>query len=196
MDLEQRRGVGRSVRGHSGCVQVFPVLRALLHLSSVSVGVLAECASLSDSSGTQIREGERPCPGDIELCISPTLLKSGIFCVTKLLYSSQSVESTSPYQGTAYCPVCLAASVPFAPLTQLEEHRNSQKQMKILQKKQTQLVQEKDHLQSEHSKAILARSKLESLCRELQRHNRTLKASASWALLQEPLHPKRLDRLP
>ncbi|NXU93765.1 TXLNA protein, partial [Xiphorhynchus elegans] len=58
----------------------------------------------------------------------------------------------------------------------LEEHRNSQKQMKILQKKQSQLVQEKDHLQSEHSKAILARSKLESLCRELQRHNRTLKA--------------------
>uniref|UniRef100_A0A8D2LDW9 Taxilin alpha n=1 Tax=Varanus komodoensis TaxID=61221 RepID=A0A8D2LDW9_VARKO len=57
----------------------------------------------------------------------------------------------------------------------LEEHRNSQKQMKILQKKQAQLVQEKDHLRSEHSKAILARSKLESLCRELQRHNRTLK---------------------
>uniref|UniRef100_A0A3P8RZJ2 Taxilin alpha n=1 Tax=Amphiprion percula TaxID=161767 RepID=A0A3P8RZJ2_AMPPE len=28
---------------------------------------------------------------------------------------------------------------------------------------------------NEHSKAILARSKLESLCRELQRHNRTLK---------------------
>ncbi|XP_041273525.1 alpha-taxilin [Onychostruthus taczanowskii] len=57
----------------------------------------------------------------------------------------------------------------------LEEHRNSQKQMRILQKKQSQLVQEKDHLQGEHSKAILARSKLESLCRELQRHNRTLK---------------------
>ncbi|XP_058159966.1 alpha-taxilin isoform X2 [Dasypus novemcinctus] len=57
----------------------------------------------------------------------------------------------------------------------LEEHRNSQKQMKLLQKKQSQLVQEKDHLRSEHSKAILARSKLESLCRELQRHNRSLK---------------------
>ncbi|XP_054251473.1 alpha-taxilin [Indicator indicator] len=57
----------------------------------------------------------------------------------------------------------------------LEEHRNSQKQMRILQKKQSQLVQEKDQLQSEHSKAILARSKLESLCRELQRHNRSLK---------------------
>ncbi|XP_074073795.1 alpha-taxilin [Macrotis lagotis] len=57
----------------------------------------------------------------------------------------------------------------------LEEHRNSQKQMKVLQKKQSQLVQEKDHLRSEHSRAVLARSKLESLCRELQRHNRTLK---------------------
>ncbi|KAK7898412.1 hypothetical protein WMY93_019265 [Mugilogobius chulae] len=57
----------------------------------------------------------------------------------------------------------------------LEEHRNTEKQMKVLQKKQTQLVQEKDNLRNEHSKAILARSKLESLCRELQRHNRTLK---------------------
>ncbi|XP_066573454.1 alpha-taxilin isoform X2 [Amia ocellicauda] len=57
----------------------------------------------------------------------------------------------------------------------LEEHRNSQKQMRVLQKKQNQLIQEKDHLRNEHSKAILARSKLESLCRELQRHNRTLK---------------------
>ncbi|XP_060703109.1 alpha-taxilin-like [Hemiscyllium ocellatum] len=57
----------------------------------------------------------------------------------------------------------------------LEEHRNTQKQMRLLQKKQTQIIQEKDHLRNEHSKAILARSKLESLCRELQRHNRTLK---------------------
>uniref|UniRef100_A0A673M5J7 Alpha-taxilin-like n=1 Tax=Sinocyclocheilus rhinocerous TaxID=307959 RepID=A0A673M5J7_9TELE len=57
----------------------------------------------------------------------------------------------------------------------LEENRNAQKQMRVLQKKQTQLIQEKDQLRNEHSKAILARSKLESLCRELQRHNRTLK---------------------
>ncbi|XP_054911834.1 alpha-taxilin [Poeciliopsis prolifica] len=57
----------------------------------------------------------------------------------------------------------------------VEEHRTTQKQMRVLQKKQSQLVQEKDNLRNEHSKAILARSKLESLCRELQRHNRTLK---------------------
>lgn len=50
-----------------------------------------------------------------------------------------------------------------------------QKRLKALQKKQSQIVKEKIHLQGEHSKAILARSKLESLCRELQRHNKTLK---------------------
>ncbi|KAM9860641.1 gamma-taxilin isoform 2-T3 [Aulostomus maculatus] len=57
----------------------------------------------------------------------------------------------------------------------LEESRCMQKRLKALQKKQSQIVKEKVHLQGEHSKAILARSKLESLCRELQRHNKTLK---------------------
>lgn len=58
---------------------------------------------------------------------------------------------------------------------QLEEHRSDQKQLKVLQKKLLQVMKEKDQLQSEHSRAVLARSKLESLCRELQRHNKTLK---------------------
>ncbi|XP_039725686.1 beta-taxilin [Pteropus medius] len=57
----------------------------------------------------------------------------------------------------------------------LDEHRTEQKTFKLLQKKQVQIQKEKDQLQSEHSRAILARSKLESLCRELQRHNKTLK---------------------
>ncbi|XP_041704193.1 beta-taxilin isoform X1 [Coregonus clupeaformis] len=57
----------------------------------------------------------------------------------------------------------------------LEEHRGDQKQLKVLQKKLLQVMKEKDQLQSEHSRAVLARSKLESLCRELQRHNKTLK---------------------
>ncbi|XP_049729463.1 gamma-taxilin-like isoform X1 [Elephas maximus indicus] len=57
----------------------------------------------------------------------------------------------------------------------LEESRNNQKQMRILQKKQAEIVKEKVRLQSEHSKTVLTRGKLESLCRELQRHNKTLK---------------------
>ncbi|XP_039708015.1 gamma-taxilin-like isoform X2 [Pteropus medius] len=62
--------------------------------------------------------------------------------------------------------------------------------MKILQKKQTLIMKEKVHLQSEHSKAILARSKLESLCRELQRHNRTLKAQME----QHDIHNAKLQQ--
>ncbi|KAM9240421.1 beta-taxilin [Leptosomus discolor] len=57
----------------------------------------------------------------------------------------------------------------------LEEHRVEQKKLKYLQKRQAQITKEKDQLQSEHSRAVLARSKLESLCRELQRHNKNLK---------------------
>lgn len=76
----------------------------------------------------------------------------------------------------------------FVCVRQLEEHRNTQKQMRVLQKKQTQVVQEKDNLRNEHSKAILARSKLESLCRELQRHNRTLKVHKQSAQTQQHNH--------
>ncbi|XP_034869579.1 gamma-taxilin-like isoform X3 [Mirounga leonina] len=72
----------------------------------------------------------------------------------------------------------------------LEESRNVQKQMKILQKKQAQVVKEKVHLQSEHSKAVLARSKLESLCRELQHHNRTLKEENTQQAQEEEEHRK------
>nr|XP_033791386.1 beta-taxilin [Geotrypetes seraphini] len=57
----------------------------------------------------------------------------------------------------------------------LEEHRTEQKQLRQVQKRLAQIMKEKDQLQSEHSRAILSRSKLESLCRELQRHNKTLK---------------------
>ncbi|XP_067273964.1 alpha-taxilin isoform X1 [Pseudorasbora parva] len=57
----------------------------------------------------------------------------------------------------------------------VEEHRAEEKQLGQLQQKQGLLVKQRDQLQFEHSRAILARSKLEMLCRELQRHNRTLK---------------------
>ncbi|XP_030628060.1 alpha-taxilin [Chanos chanos] len=57
----------------------------------------------------------------------------------------------------------------------LEEQRGEQRQRKLLEKRHNLLVKQKDQLQFEHSRAILARGKLEGLCRALQRHNRTLK---------------------
>ncbi|XP_032881888.1 beta-taxilin isoform X2 [Amblyraja radiata] len=76
----------------------------------------------------------------------------------------------------------------------LEEYRGEQKQRKLVQKKQTQLTKEKDHLQGEHTRAILARSKLESLCRELQRHNRTLKEESLQRAREEEAKRKEVTK--
>ncbi|XP_012727763.2 taxilin beta b [Fundulus heteroclitus] len=74
----------------------------------------------------------------------------------------------------------------------LEEHRSDQKQMKTLQKKLLQVMKEKDQLQSEHSRAVLARSKLEGLCRELQRHNKTLKEETLQRCREDDLKRKEI----
>ncbi|KAK5858010.1 hypothetical protein PBY51_011211 [Eleginops maclovinus] len=74
----------------------------------------------------------------------------------------------------------------------LEEHRGDQKQMKMLQKKLLQVMKEKDQLQSEHSRAVLARSKLEGLCRELQRHNKTLKEETLQRCREDDLKRKEI----
>ncbi|MCJ8750066.1 hypothetical protein PDJAM_G00195140 [Pangasius djambal] len=57
----------------------------------------------------------------------------------------------------------------------LKEQRDEQVELKLLQKRQGLLVKQRDQLQLDHSRGILARSKLESLCRELHKHNMTLK---------------------
>uniref|UniRef100_A0A672L143 Beta-taxilin-like n=1 Tax=Sinocyclocheilus grahami TaxID=75366 RepID=A0A672L143_SINGR len=75
---------------------------------------------------------------------------------------------------------------------QLEEHRSDQKQLKVLQKKLLQVLKEKDQLQSEHSRAVLARSKLEGLCRELQRHNKTLKEETLQRCREDDLKRKEI----
>ncbi|XP_077588082.1 taxilin beta b [Stigmatopora nigra] len=74
----------------------------------------------------------------------------------------------------------------------LEEHRSDQKQLKFLQKKLLQVMKEKDTLQSEHSRAVLARSKLEGLCRELQRHNKTLKEETLQRCREDDLKRKEI----
>ncbi|XP_056621300.1 alpha-taxilin isoform X2 [Triplophysa dalaica] len=54
----------------------------------------------------------------------------------------------------------------------VEKHRREKQQ---LEKRQGLLVKQRDQIQFEHSRAILARTKLEMLCRELHRHNKTVK---------------------
>lgn len=58
-----------------------------------------------------------------------------------------------------------------------EEYRNVQNILSATEKRLTVLQKENDQLQSEQSKSVLARSRLESLCRELQRQNKLIKVN-------------------
>ncbi|XP_051955208.1 beta-taxilin-like isoform X2 [Xyrauchen texanus] len=74
----------------------------------------------------------------------------------------------------------------------VEEHRSEKKQLEQLLQRQGLLVKQRDQLQFEHSRAILARSKLELLCRELQRHNSTLKEESLQRQQEDDLKRKEL----
>lgn len=56
-----------------------------------------------------------------------------------------------------------------------EEHRALNSTVKQLQRKLSVTTREKDQLQTEHTKAVMAKSKLEGLCRELQKHNQVIR---------------------
>jgi len=57
----------------------------------------------------------------------------------------------------------------------LDENRQHASAVKSNAKKLSTVSRERDSLQTENSKLILAKSKLENLCRELQRHNKVVK---------------------
>ncbi|TRY81480.1 hypothetical protein DNTS_007239 [Danionella cerebrum] len=62
-----------------------------------------------------------------------------------------------------------------------------------LQQRQGLLLKHRDQLQFEHSRAILARSKLETLCRELHRHNRTLKEESLQRMREDEMKRKEIS---
>ncbi|XP_075395967.1 gamma-taxilin-like [Tenrec ecaudatus] len=83
-----------------------------------------------------------------------------------LIMQALKTLSTTEEKLAALCKKCIDL---------LEDKEAVEKQIWVLKKKQAQTEIENMRLQSEHSKTILTRSKLESLCRELQHHNKSLK---------------------
>ncbi|BES93363.1 Myosin-like coiled-coil protein [Nesidiocoris tenuis] len=65
------------------------------------------------------------------------------------------------------------------------EHRMLQNAAKLCEKKNSILQREKEQLQGDHSKAILSRSRLENLCRELQRQNKAVKEECMLKIREE-----------
>lgn len=64
-----------------------------------------------------------------------------------------------------------------------DENRKMQFYIKQSDKRYALLVKEKDQLQHEYNKTILVKSKLENLCRELQKHNKAIKVSFAYIYL-------------
>ncbi|XP_071526016.1 beta-taxilin-like [Panulirus ornatus] len=56
-----------------------------------------------------------------------------------------------------------------------EDNRRLQGSVKAVERQVQVLQKEKDQMESEHTKVILTKSRLESLCRELQRQNKVIK---------------------
>lgn len=67
----------------------------------------------------------------------------------------------------------------------IDENRKLQLSLKQSEKKVQMIQREKDQLQTERSKAVLTRSRLESLCRELQRQNKAVKEESLLKLREE-----------
>ncbi|XP_035213162.1 alpha-taxilin-like [Stegodyphus dumicola] len=67
----------------------------------------------------------------------------------------------------------------------LEELRNLESHAKQLERQATTQRREKEVLQAEHNRMILAKSRLESLCRELQRQNRAVKEESLLRIKEE-----------
>ena len=56
-----------------------------------------------------------------------------------------------------------------------EENNTFQNNLKAQERRTQVLQREREQLQAENSKGILARNRLEELCRELQRQNKAIK---------------------
>lgn len=67
----------------------------------------------------------------------------------------------------------------------VDENRKLQVSLKQSEKCISMIQREKEQIQSEKSKAILTRSRLESLCRELQRQNNALKEESLMKIREE-----------
>ena len=58
------------------------------------------------------------------------------------------------------------------------DQKSTEQKLEEFTTRHTKIAKEKDHLQGEHNKILMTKSKLESLCRELQKHNKQIKEEA------------------
>lgn len=66
-----------------------------------------------------------------------------------------------------------------------DSSRGTESQVQMQEKAISQMVKEKEQLQSEHNRTVLVKSRLENLCRELQRQNKAVKEESLSRIKEE-----------
>jgi len=74
------------------------------------------------------------------------------------------------------------------------DQKSTEQKLEEFTTRHTKIAKEKDHLQGEHNKILMTKSKLESLCRELQKHNKQIKEEAQAQTEEEDRKRKELSQ--
>jgi len=74
------------------------------------------------------------------------------------------------------------------------DQKSTEQKLDEFENKHTKVRKEKDHLQGEFNKLMMTKGKLESLCRELQKHNKQIKEEAQTQTEEEDRKRKELSQ--
>lgn len=74
------------------------------------------------------------------------------------------------------------------------DQKSTEQRLEEFETKHTKIKRERDHLQAEYNKLMIAKSKLESLCRELQKHNKQIKEETQRRAEEEDRKRKELSQ--
>jgi len=74
------------------------------------------------------------------------------------------------------------------------DQKSTEQKLDEFENKHTKIRKERDHLQGEYNKLMIAKGKLESLCRELQKHNKQIKEETQHHAEEEERKRKELSQ--
>lgn len=74
------------------------------------------------------------------------------------------------------------------------EQKSTESKLEEIDNKHNKMKRERDHLQAEYNKLMIAKAKLESLCRELQKHNKQIKEETQRRAEEEDRKRKELSQ--
>jgi len=158
-----------------------------------SLDVDANNVTIEDNSGNQIMKKTRPTPESVAMDrgvqnVARKAHKNNKGddkkLVDLLVHVFDSLDSPEKkMEALARKYVQLAA-----------DQKSTEQKLDEFETKHTKIRKERDHLQGEYNKLMIAKGKLESLCRELQKHNKQIKEETQHHTEEEERKRKELSQ--